>query len=167
MKLAVSDIRSLIALLTTVAHLGCGGTEAPAAQAPKPAPAETSGTTATKAKPKCSKAVRNGTYKVQLQGLSSNCDAIADYGEELKDGIATLGKDCDFDKPDKWTDGDCTLERAYTCKETNGTSTRTILVSTQDEPDGSILAGILSIRKLDKSGSESCQGTYRFIASRS
>jgi hypothetical protein len=159
----------VLCLLIPFTALNCGsaGTEAAPAKSSKPervAPAAS--TSKDDAGPKCSKSTRNGTYKVQLQGLSSNCQKVADYEEQLKDGIADLSKDCEFDKPDKWTHGNCTLERAYTCKESSGGSTRTILVSTQDGEDGAILVGILSIRKLDKSGSESCQGTYKLIASR-
>lgn len=115
---------------------------------------------------RCLKTNRNGNYRVQLQGLSSSCSRISDYDEQLKDGIASLGLDCAFDKPDKWSEDGCTLERAYTCKADGGGSTRTIQVSSQNADDASILVGILSIRQLDRSGSESCQGTFRFIASR-
>ncbi len=114
----------------------------------------------------CLKTNRNGNYHVQLQGLSSSCSRVSDYDEQLKDGIASLGQDCEFDKPDKWSEDGCTLERAFTCKTDAGGLTKTILVSSEDAHDGSILAGIISIRQLDKSGSERCQGTFRFISSR-
>lgn len=167
MKLRLAQ--SVLCLLMPFTALNCAGTAAESAPAKSSKPVEPTPAASTDkddAGQKCSKSTRNGTYKVQLQGLSSNCQRVADYEEQLKDGIAELGKDCDFDKADKWTDGDCTLERAYTCKETGGGSTRTIFVATQNAEDGSILAGILSIRRLDKSGSETCQGTYKFIASR-
>jgi len=166
---AYTRVDPRILLPFALLHCACAGTEAAPAKsgkAPEAAPASVASSSKKDTTSRCSKASRNGTYKVQLQGLSSNCQRAADYDEVLKDGIAPLGTDCSFDKPDKWSDDGCTLERAYSCKDAGGSTTRTILVSTQNADDASILAGILSIRKLDKSGSETCQGTYKFISSR-
>lgn len=114
----------------------------------------------------CAKGNRTGNYHVQLQGISSTCKQVTEYEEQLKDGVAPLGADCVFDRPDKWSGDKCKLERAFSCKTEGGGSTRTILVSSQHSDDGSLLVGILSIRQLDKSGAERCQGTFKFIASR-
>jgi len=158
---------AVVANLAVAALGACGGnTEKPAVLSPKSEKNQESTVSAEQNEPRCSKAHRNGTYHVQLQGISSTCKQVAEYDEQLKDGIAPLEADCSFDKPDTWSKDGCSLQRMYTCKTDAGGTKRTILVSSQNSEDGSILAGILSIRTLDKSGSENCQGTFRFIASR-
>jgi hypothetical protein len=156
----------LIGLAAPLFYGACAASEAPPAQSPKQAkdtPAEAEDPAPKAEVNRCSRSLRNGKYKVQLQGISSNCQRVDDFEEELKDGVAQLGENCTHDKPDKWSEDGCKIERTYSCKEANGTTTRTTMVTSPESDDGSILAGIISIRKLDKSGSERCQGTFRFI----
>jgi hypothetical protein len=126
-------------------------------QRPKPAgPAE---------KP-CSQAKRRGTYQVQINPFSTTCPKLEDYEEQWDGKTPPLGEHCTLDMPDRWSSDGCTLERAFTCELQGGGSSRTVMTSTQKSDDGSILAGMLSLRRYDQSESLTCQGTYSFTSSR-
>ncbi len=118
------------------------------------------------AEKRCSLAKRVGTYQVQINPFSTTCPKVEDYQEHWDGKTPPLEERCTLDMPDRWSQDGCTLERAFTCELEGGGSARTVMTSTQKSDDGSILAGMLSLRRYDRSESLTCQGTYSFTSSR-
>jgi hypothetical protein len=155
-------------LLITLA--GCGGaTQEPTKSALKSEPASKEAAEPKQAAPegRCAKSKRTGTYHVQLQGISSSCPSIPDFDVQWDSGEAALESGCTLDKPDKWSGDGCSVQHLVTCEVKGGGTTKMVMVSSPESDDGSIYAGVVSIKKLDASGTEKCQGTFRLIASRS
>jgi hypothetical protein len=60
--------------------------------------------------------------------------------------------------------GTCTLDRAITCVDANGT-TKLASVTTQKDASGSLITGFFTIQIADVTG-DSCTGTYRVTYTR-
>jgi hypothetical protein len=168
----VSWLEKSLRLVLTFALLAGGCTAGSSAPAEHPrqsagrskraaVPAKSADATA-----KCSPSKRRGTYQVELRPFSSSCPALPDYTERWEGKAPPLGERCSSDVPDRWSDDRCTLERAFTCQQDGGGTSRTAMTSTQKADDASILAGMLSLRRYDKDGSPTCQGTYSFTSTR-
>ena len=114
----------------------------------------------------CSIEQRSGTYKVDFQTFSSTCPAMESYEETWTGEAPSLDPDCELDVPDRWSEDKCTFERAITCTEEDGSTTRTAYTSQQKHPTGAVLTGMVSIRRYDKEGEPICQGTYSVMATR-
>ncbi len=166
------SLARLVGLTTPLllALVGCGST------VPEPAKtaAKTEAADERAAEPKekvsagrCARSNRTGEYHLQLQGISSSCPSIPDFDVQWDKGETTLDAGCTLDKPDKWSSDGCSVEHLVTCQTKVGSMTKMVMVSSPESDDGSIYAGVVSIKKLDASGSETCQGTFRFIASKS
>jgi len=160
-----------LTLVAALAAMACGaGGSAPARHAARSS--EQSKRPSPRPKPRaaaegrCSVAKRRGTYQVQINPFSTTCPKLEDYVEQWDGKTPPLGEHCTLDMPDRWSSDGCTLERAFTCELEGGGSARTVMTSTQKSDDGSILAGMLSLRKYDQSESLTCQGTYSFTSSR-
>ena len=161
---------ALLAVGTALGGCG-GGNPAPKVarhtagkQAASPRKASASGDDQ-RARP-CSVAERRGTYQVKVHPFSSTCPPVPDYVEQLDGKAPPLGEHCGFDTPDHWSKDGCTLERAFTCRDEAGGTSKTVVTSSQKEDDGSLISGMMSLSKYDRTGSPICQGTYSFIATR-
>lgn len=112
----------------------------------------------------CSAADRTGTYLQRFETLSGDC---GDIPEALGRVDAGLPATCTLDAPDRLSEGECKLERAYTCQaDAAGATAKYVAVSTQEADDGSRLVGTLSVRGLNADGTLACSGTYRITATR-
>ena len=114
----------------------------------------------------CSAEARAGTYTIEFQTFSATCPAMESYDETWTGGAPPLDPSCKRDVPDKWSKDQCTFERAITCTQEDGGTTRTAYTSKQKHPTGSILTGMVSVRRYDNKGEPTCQGTYSFMATR-
>jgi hypothetical protein len=157
----------VLAAAITAGACGGGGSATPQ-HPPRSAVRSDRPTPRAKTRPteRCSVAKRQGSYQVQIHPFSSTCPELPDYVEQWDRKTPPLGEHCTFDMPDRWSSDGCTLERAFTCEQAGGGTARTVMTSTQKSDDGSILAGMLSLRKYDRSGESTCQGTYSFTSSR-
>lgn len=116
----------------------------------------------------CEKTDRSGTYFVEYETVDGNCGDIPSSVGRLDDATA-LPDTCAFDAPDRWSDGDCKLERAYSCEENAiepGATSTTVAVTEQRDAAGDMLAGTLTMTVKGGDGGFICSGTYRFSASR-
>lgn len=116
----------------------------------------------------CDRSDRSGTYLLQFTERSGDCGPIPEQLGRLDDAEALL-EECALDAPDRWTEGDCKLERAYTCAEDGiepGASSSWVAVTTQADDSGSRITGTVTVRVSDARGVQLCRGTYGFEASR-
>jgi hypothetical protein len=116
----------------------------------------------------CERSDRSGTYLMQFSERSGDCGPIPEQLGRLDDAEALLDG-CALDAPDRWTEGDCKLERAYTCAEDGieqGASSSWVAVTTQADDSGSRIIGTVTVRISDAGGAQLCRGTYEFSASR-
>lgn len=116
----------------------------------------------------CAKTDRTGTYFVTYTTVSGDCGDIPDGLGRLDDAEA-LPDICALDAADRWSDGDCKLERAYSCLEAGigpGVQSHTIAVTTQDDDSGARITGTITMRITDPSGVQLCNGTYQLSAVR-
>jgi hypothetical protein len=159
-----------LVILTGYVACACGGAAAHA-----PASAEPSGQRADEPGPRpsaeptasaCSRKNRQGTYNVQFLAVSSTCPDPQPFEEQLTGDAPALGPGCKHDMPDRWSEDGCTLERAYTCEQDGGGTSRTVVSSKQKTSNGSVLTGMMSLRMIDQDGSTTCQGTYSVLAER-
>lgn len=170
MSRILGSLSSCLVWATAIAAVACGGGGSATPQHP-PRSAVRSDRPPSRAKTRrpterCSVAKRRGTYQVEIHPFSSTCPELGDYVEHWDGKTPPLEEHCTFDMPDRWSSDGCTLERAFTCEQAGGGTARTVMTSTQKSDDGSILAGMLSWRKYDRSGESTCQGTYSFTSSR-
>lgn len=164
-----SGVAALTVLAGFVSH-ACGGAAAHAPTSSEPseprAAAREPGPSAEPDASTCSRRRRQGTYKVEFLAVSSTCPNLEPFEEDLTGETPELGPGCTHDMPDRWSEDECTLERAYTCKEEGGRSSRTVVSSKQKASDGSVLTGMMSLRRVDEDGNTTCQGTYSVLAKR-
>lgn len=116
----------------------------------------------------CAQTDRQGTYLVQLTELSGDCGPIPEQLGRLDDPTA-LPNTCSLDAPDRWSNGDCKLERSYSCEEPGigaGVTSQTIAVTDQADDSGSHITGTVTLRVLDVDGTQLCRSTYDFDAIR-
>lgn len=116
----------------------------------------------------CAQTDRVGTYLSHLvERDGGKCGPIADAlgridSEELPAG-------CSFDAPDRWSEGDCKLERAYSCDEPGigaGYTSKSVAVTRQQASDGSKITGTVTITILEPNGTVGCASTYDLTATR-
>jgi hypothetical protein len=101
-------------------------------------------------------AQRSGTYLVDFVQMSGSCGPQTGGLVRIQSELPAA---CAFDAPDLWSAMGCTLDRAITCADANGT-TKLVSVTTQQDASGSFITGIFTIQLTDVSG-DSCTGTYR------
>lgn len=116
----------------------------------------------------CSKTERNGTYLMTLTVVSGDC---GEYPQQLGrlDDAEAIPDICALDAPDRWSEGECKFERAYTCLEEGigpGVQSHWVAVTTQDDDSGSRLSGTVSVRITSAAGLQVCVGTYSMSAVR-
>jgi hypothetical protein len=139
-------MRYLIGLVMLAA--GCGGSDDPDAGAVE-----------------CEQSDRSGTYFIEYETVSGNCGDLPSALGRLDDANA-LPDGCSFDAMDRWSDGDCKLERAYTCPGESGGTIVATAVSTQQDDSGDNITGTATMTLRDADGATVCVGTYRFKATR-
>lgn len=116
----------------------------------------------------CSAAERSGTYLMTFSERSGDCGPIPEQLGRLDDAEA-LPEECTLDAPDRWSEGECKLERAYTCEEDGiepGATSSWIAVTSQADDSASRITGTVTVRILGADGVQLCRSTYGFSASR-
>jgi hypothetical protein len=116
----------------------------------------------------CAQTDRSGTYLFQHSETSGNCGAIPDQLGQL-DASAAVAPACTLDAPDRWTEADCKLERAYTCAEEGigpGWYSTGVGVTEQQDSAGDTIAGLFTLTVYDASGLVQCKSTYELTATR-
>jgi hypothetical protein len=116
----------------------------------------------------CSRTDRSGTYLVQMTETSGNCGPIPDQLGRLDDAEA-LPAVCAHDAADRWSDGDCKFERAYSCLEDGvgpGYTSSSVAVTEQQDSDGGSFTGLVTITVFDAAGAVACKSTYELTATR-
>lgn len=114
----------------------------------------------------CQKADRNGTYRQSFTVQGGNCGPIDDQvvsSDPGPSGTSTPGAKCSLTS-ERWSDGDCKLERVVACSSPEFASTTTA-VTRQQTQNGSTLSGTMTVNVRARDGS-SCSGTYGVAAVR-
>ena len=114
----------------------------------------------------CSSTDRIGTYLLETPERDGTCGAIPSQVGRVEDPTA-LPVGCVLDAPDRWSDGGCSLERAYTCTDApNNLITSWTGITTQQDSNGDLVTGVLSVRATELDGTFVCSSTYGFRAER-
>ena len=116
----------------------------------------------------CSIAERSGTYLTTFETVSGDCGDIPQVLGRI-DSAEALPDICAFDAADRWPDGECKLERAYSCLEEGigpGVQSHTVAVTTQDDDAGARISGTVTMRVTNAAGAQMCVGTYTISAVR-
>jgi hypothetical protein len=92
----------------------------------------------------CDPADRQGTYFATFENLSG-CVLLAE---------------------DRWSDGNCTLERSSLCPLDLGRTVESTIISTQEDAAGDTITGTMTIDVEEADGFPVCFGTYRLTAVR-
>jgi hypothetical protein len=116
----------------------------------------------------CSRTDRAGTYLMQFSERAGDCGPIPEQLGRIDDATA-LPAGCTLDAADRWSDADCTLERAYTCDEPGvgpGVTSSSIAITTQQDQGAESLTGTLSIVVRDSDATQLCRSTYDVTGTR-
>lgn len=122
----------------------------------------------------CDPAQRGGTYRLKMTTQSGNC---GDVPESIVSFAPTdpLADGCTFITPDRYSEGNCKLERSFECvaqiddpaayggKSTR--TTRTVGFSRQMTADGSRIEGVMTT-SVSGTSAGPCTGTYGLSAVR-
>ena len=107
---------------------------------------------------------RVGTYLAHFETLSGTCGDFPDSLARV-DNYADLLAGCVLLDPDRLSEGDCKLERHYSCPVDTGDGEYTA-ITTQQDAAGSVLSGTVTVNLTDASGGFVCTGTYRVTFTR-
>jgi hypothetical protein len=95
---------------------------------------------------------------------SGDCGAVPDQVVRI-DYTPDPGPGCVALATDRWSEGDCKLERSQRCTVTDGSVLDFTAVTTQEDPDGARLTGIATLHLVTVNG-QTCTGTYDLVATR-
>lgn len=112
----------------------------------------------------CERSDRSGTYLLSYETLGGTCGDLTSVVGRLDE--APLPDDCVSNAQDRWSEGDCKVERAFTCEVEPGQFVSYIAVSEQVDSEGDELTGTMTVILKDSTGAEICGGTYRLRAVR-
>lgn len=116
----------------------------------------------------CDPAARVGTYFATFDVISGDCGDQAS-GLIRVGGDANAASGCRLIAQDRWSDGNCTLERSMQCpfdEFERGATIETIAITTQRDEDGDRMTGTMTMTVWEASGQAVCLGTYRMVAER-
>ncbi len=124
----------------------------------------------------CRKDDRAGTYMMTLTKRSGSCPDIDEQLVSFDDAAdgKTGGSECVVES-ERWSEGDCKLDRAVTCGRQysdptqwggyGGMTSRAVVVTRQVAQDGSRLEGVYTTT-VEMTDGYSCTGTYAVVAVR-
>ena len=137
---ALADV-AVAALLAMGCSSADGGEQAPAA---------------------CQKTDRSGTYRQSFTTQAGDCGDLDDAIVSFDAPAPPAGGGSCTVTSERWSEGDCKLERTMACVTSTGRSTGTF-VSRQQTANGSTITGLGTISIRLNSGS-ACTGTYAITA---
>ncbi len=114
----------------------------------------------------CDKNARVGTYMTSfMESAGGSCgpvqSSLINFSPEPAAVAAGPAANCVVNS-ERWSEGDCKLERDVTCNDASG-PTHTIMVSRAKTADADTIGGTMSITI---SGRSACQSTYTISAVR-
>jgi hypothetical protein len=116
----------------------------------------------------CDPSARTGTYYMEFSTVSGNCGEQASGLGRLDSSFAPEGG-CQITQPDRWSDGNCKLERSVLCPfdalEPGATIT-SVGITTQKDANGDVLEGTMSMTVKYADGRGRCYGTYSMRATK-
>ena len=126
----------------------------------------TSGSTSAALPTSCKQTDRVGTYRITYVEQSGNCGPIDSQLVSLNPGEPGgmgAGAGCTLNS-ERWSEGDCKLERDVTCPLPGGGTVRTVGVTRAQTANSSELAGPATFTIASPKGA--CNGTYALDAVR-
>lgn len=105
----------------------------------------------------CHQSDRTGTYLSHFTERSGDCGPIPDVVGRIDGPL--IGGTCTNPAPDRWSDGDCKLERTLHCVANDGSIIDGQGVTTQQTPDGSHITGVFTAT-IAQPGQPVCTSTY-------
>jgi len=107
----------------------------------------------------CSANDRYGLYLIRYGVQTGNCGGTRLLGGWVDHAMALPGY-CALDAPDRWSDDECTFERAYTCPDpADDLVTSWSGATTQRDDDAEFLTGSANVQSTRLDGTVLCTGT--------
>jgi hypothetical protein len=114
----------------------------------------------------CDPADRQGTYFATFENLSGTCGEQTSALIRLDADADITASGCVLLAEDRWSDGNCTLERSSLCPLDLGRTVESTIISTQEDAAGDTITGTMTIDVEEADGFPVCFGTYRLTAVR-
>ena len=117
----------------------------------------------------CDPASREGSYLATFETLSGDCGDQASALLRLDADADPADSGCSRLSEDRWSDGNCTLERSLVCPYDSfapGATISSVGITTQRDSSGETITGTMTITVKDADGITLCLGTYRMTAAR-
>lgn len=115
----------------------------------------------------CQRTDRSGTYRQYYATQGGNCgnldSEIVSLDAPTPGASTGAGPQCTVES-ERWSDGDCKLERTVSCT-TPDAATTGVAVTRQQAQDGSLITGTMSVTVRLRDGT-TCRGTYGVTAQR-
>jgi hypothetical protein len=120
--------------------------------------------------PSCSRTDRTGTYLQHfVEHDGGTCGTIPDELSTISGAGSGAGPGCSLDAPDRWSDGDCSLERNYTCPVDTvcvGCKVKFTAITHEGDDGGARLIGTIGLTGINPDGSIGCVSVYDLTATR-